>query len=352
VIDWAKDQGLLVDKLPPEWTPNGPNDLGGAEHHVFAVGDRYVKVTKPGAWGRYPKPAGKNDWSLGDGNLTNYLRRLVDQRSETGSDIRLHGILSDPKTGNLQVITSQQTFKGNPVDEDFIQKSMHAQGYQQIGEPGNYYNPKTNQAVLDLHDLNAVRQGNVLMPFDVIVMQPAGQLQRIFERHARPIFPKTSQADQHAKTQNDSLHAAPLLLSRSRLKGRAVLNHLPDHAPATEQECYILLRQTVAVYQSLYPALWRRFYRGSTSGRSGDPVSRCIRAYHTPIHSRRAHQRAGGQARRRPARPLTKANRVPYGTCAGGGSTPPRQSPRRARALGTQPHAAPARTVAHRFSQD
>jgi hypothetical protein len=39
--------------------------------------------------------------------------------------------------------------------------------------------------------------------------------------------------------------------------------------PATAQECYTLLRHAVAVYQSLYPAQWRRFYRGSTSGRSG-----------------------------------------------------------------------------------
>ena len=34
VTDWARDRRLLVDKLPPEWTPNSPNDMGGVEHHV------------------------------------------------------------------------------------------------------------------------------------------------------------------------------------------------------------------------------------------------------------------------------------------------------------------------------
>jgi len=53
------------------------------------------------------------------------------------------------------------------------------------------------------------------------------------------------------------------------LKGRPGLEHLPDHGPAREQECYTLLRQAVAVYQNLYPVLWRRFRRGNTSGRSG-----------------------------------------------------------------------------------
>jgi hypothetical protein len=269
VVDWARDRRLLVDKLPPEWTPNGPNDLGGVEHHVFDAGDRLVKVTKPGAWGLYPKPLGKDDWSMGDGNLTNYLQRLVDQRSETGSDIRLHGILSDPRTRNLQVITSQPTWKGDPVDEDYIQKSMHAQGYQQIDGPGNYYNPKTNKAVLDLHDLNAVRQGNVLLPFDVIVMQPAGQLKRIFESRSKPIQQAKLNDREEKSAQGDSLHSAPLFSCSRKLKGRAVLDHLPDHLPATPQECYALLRQAVAVYQNLYPALWRRFRRGSTSGRSG-----------------------------------------------------------------------------------
>jgi hypothetical protein len=67
----------------------------------------------------------------------------------------------------------------------------------------------------------------------------------------------------------EGLRSAPFHLRRSHLKGRAVLHHLPDHVPATERECYALLRQAVAVYQNLYPALWRRFRRGSTSGRSG-----------------------------------------------------------------------------------
>jgi hypothetical protein len=69
--------------------------------------------------------------------------------------------------------------------------------------------------------------------------------------------------------ENRGLDAAPFGSRRSRLKGRAGLDHLPHHVPATERECYGLLRQAVAVYQNLYPALWRRFRRGGTSGHSG-----------------------------------------------------------------------------------
>jgi hypothetical protein len=134
------------------------------------------------------------------------------------------------------------------------------------GEPWMMGDFSRGNIMRDVRGTPRFMDGNVGRIPEAMIKEMPAVAKAVEEARRLAVKTRTSIGD--GKNQR-GLDAAPLQLRRSRLKGRAVLNHLPDHASASEQECEALLRHAVAVYQNLYPALWRRFHRGSTSGRSG-----------------------------------------------------------------------------------
>ncbi|MGV3661293.1 MAG: hypothetical protein ACO1TE_13985 [Prosthecobacter sp.] len=187
LIEWAGQNGLLIDKLPPQWKLKGPDDIGGMEHHVFLVstptGVRYVKITKGNGthFGLWPEDHGR-DWSLRPkASAQQYLDRLSTGNIELGDLTVLHAVLRDPTSGMIRLVTSQPEYIGDPVDESFIATGLHSAGFVPVGDSGaTFYRASDNTAVLDAHIGNGIRQGQLLYLFDVTIMHPEGRLKERF----------------------------------------------------------------------------------------------------------------------------------------------------------------------------
>jgi hypothetical protein len=157
------------------WELDGPLDIGGGEHHVFA-GQRYVKITnrKFGDFGAAPM-VGRYGLSLRPATLQEYLRRLRAQNEELGDDVRLHGVWDDER-GRGRIITSQPAVVGNPVGDADIVRHMVGSGFEQLTEAGWYYRRPDNLLITDLTSRNAVAHAGELFPFDAHVSHPEGKL--------------------------------------------------------------------------------------------------------------------------------------------------------------------------------
>ena len=57
-------------------------------------------------------------------------------------------------------------------------------GFVQLVPPSSFYRASDNTAVIDLHQENAARAGNLMLPFDVKVLHPTGALRENLERAA------------------------------------------------------------------------------------------------------------------------------------------------------------------------
>ncbi len=179
ILEWAKQSGRLIAKLP--WRLNGPKDIGMGEHHVFHdnKSGRWVKITKGSgmAFGRTLDLRGKR-WSIGRATAQEYLHRIKAGNQLFGDDTILHGVFSD-KHGNVNIITSQSDKEGSPVSGAEVIDAMQSEGFISLGE-SSYYRRADNTLVLDLHEENAVKIGNKIRVFDAITLSPTqDQLQRL-----------------------------------------------------------------------------------------------------------------------------------------------------------------------------
>lgn len=209
LIDWARDEGLLLHKLPEQFTPYSPLDHGNMEHHVFYAGDRVLKINHEGHYGIWPVPhLGEFDLRNSASSPLRYLQRVVETNGTLGDDIVLHGVLAD-RQGNVQMITSQPRYSGSkandewsalPEDTPLEQRNavFHAAvakvrayfaqaGFVPVGSDNRtYYRPSDNTAIFDAHLSNLMwvtgDDGKLyLVPFDVTVMHPTGQLAENFK---------------------------------------------------------------------------------------------------------------------------------------------------------------------------
>jgi hypothetical protein len=188
LINWARDAGVLIDKLSPRFKLDGAKDVGGTEHHVFE-GDRWVKITRGSgeSFGRMPQLY-RNAWELGTQNATadSYLGKLELQNQVLHDDTVLHAVWTD-RMGNVALITSQPDYEGTYADPDkHIKPAFEAAGFIQLDTPSAFYRPSDNLVVVDIHDQNAVVQGNgtFLRVFDGAITHPTGALRRVFEKLA------------------------------------------------------------------------------------------------------------------------------------------------------------------------
>ncbi len=176
--EWAAQNGVLYTSLP--WDPEGAEDRGQFEHHVFDANPRWVKIPK-GIQGRmgmsYVVPSDEvaHGWETDYGSADEYLQRLLNSNETLSDDFVLHGVL-DRGAGVATVIVSQPDYHGTAVPETEIEDELGEAGYVRLDPHGsNYFNPDTNTLILDAHDANVLRLNNgKLMPFDVAVLHPQG----------------------------------------------------------------------------------------------------------------------------------------------------------------------------------
>ncbi len=209
LADWARENGVLLTKLPESYTLDGEDDIGAMEHHVWPSpdGQRVVKLTRVGDFGLWPVVVNGNQWELrtGQGTPLRYLQRLNAANDAMGDDWVLHGVLVN-RRGQVQILTSQPHYDGALPDEwaqaapegeeqaerdrqmAAIASAMRAEGFERAGQPwqSTYYRAADNTAVFDAHLRNVMwvpgETGEVLVPFDVTVMKPAGRLRENLER--------------------------------------------------------------------------------------------------------------------------------------------------------------------------
>ena len=199
LIDWARNAGVLINAIPDRYQIDGPKDKGGREHHVFHdTSGRWVKITKGDgdAFGLQPlDEGGKNEWMLSPehADVASYLEKLALHNQVFHDDIVLHGVVADP-LGKVALIISQPDYEGTFAGVyTSIKPAMEAAGFVRVEppsarleDPSAYYRPSDNLAVLDLHDQNAILEGNgtFLRVFDNIMLHPTGALRATFERLA------------------------------------------------------------------------------------------------------------------------------------------------------------------------
>ncbi len=192
LIEWAREKGLLMASLPSQWTRGSSNDKAGQEHHAFpfAVGGtiRWLKATKGNGtnFGLWPKDQGR-DWALEPkGTIQDYLRRIQDANLLLGEDIILHGVLQDPQSGAVSIVTSQRhVVETAETKEQDVIDAMESQGFLMAGNTATYYRASDNLAIFDAHLGNVARVGETLEAFDVIIMSPEGRLKQYLESAAQ-----------------------------------------------------------------------------------------------------------------------------------------------------------------------
>ncbi|MEZ5386482.1 MAG: LPD1 domain-containing protein [Prosthecobacter sp.] len=201
LADWARENGLLITRLPAEYQPGGENDIGQMEHHVWSTpdGKRVVKLTKPGKFGLWPVVDGIGvDLREKESTPLRYLSRVNDSNAVFEDDQVLHGVLID-RRGGVQILTSQPDYDGDsPGDvvdaapegeQDRMREEQMREIQQALAEEGflpvsfhrsTYYRKSDNTAVFDAHLYNVVSvdtpEFHGWMPFDVVVMHPQGRL--------------------------------------------------------------------------------------------------------------------------------------------------------------------------------
>lgn len=171
LIDFARGQGILLDKTPVGLKRGSAQDKGGSEHHAFRDGERWIKLTRGSTPTGYTAVPASEGWELRkDKSIANYLQRLQLQNEIFGDDIRLHAVEHD-KHGNTSILISQPHVQGKPPTFEAMDKAMGEAGFDRIGY-GQYYRPSDNLAVLDLTLRNGRNVSGKFLPFDAVLLHP------------------------------------------------------------------------------------------------------------------------------------------------------------------------------------
>lgn len=172
IVSWAKSEGLLIDRFP--FRLDGPKDIGAGEHHVFefAKAKRWIKLTKgSGERVGITLDTRGQRWSIGRGEVAQYLQSLVERNNLTGDDTRLHAVYQD-KHGNVGLVISQPDIQGDQVDSTWISHAMQSAGFDDLGDSA-FYRGNDNTLWVDLNETNAVRgPADSLLIYDGTVIRP------------------------------------------------------------------------------------------------------------------------------------------------------------------------------------
>lgn len=189
LVDWARDAGILVNRVPRQWSPENLDiqDLGEGEHHVYPDKDNafWVKITKGSGqmMGYYPEPSG-DEYDLAPAGASRYIQRLMDANATHGDETVLIAVWQD-RRNNVAIITAQPDVPGDTPTREFISAAMEADGFVHLPSltESAYFRPADGTAVLDNHPGNAKKFGDTLVIYDSITLKPTGRLREIFEAH-------------------------------------------------------------------------------------------------------------------------------------------------------------------------
>lgn len=176
--EWAESLGILLnfsdfaDRLA----------RGGQEHDVFVYDDRYFKLTRSGVFGLtpgidlalVPSDQDARRFHLWEASPYQYLERLRLQNLITPDLNRLEGIVV--QEDDLAICISQPRLELISVTQEQIGDWFVSHGFE-IVTSAAYYRREDNLGVFDAHDRNVVRasvDSDILVPFDVIPVQPDG----------------------------------------------------------------------------------------------------------------------------------------------------------------------------------
>lgn len=207
LIRFARNHGLVLPKsvLPRDF------DHRGQEHWVWFRGGRAWKVTYRDQFG----------FSVtGNATPSDYLNRLRLQNEVFGDDIRLEGVIIED--GHLRVVTSQSAIFGRRPTDTEISQWLHTRGFEpaNVGSDLVWYRMGDNTLVADAHGGNLVLTDRGIVPIDLIIARPTGDLlttlrSRVSGGDADP-GDRFSLADEMAMQAKAGRAATPLLSTLAR----------------------------------------------------------------------------------------------------------------------------------------
>ena len=176
ITQWARRVGLLLEDL--DFLKNFRK--GGQEHDIFLRGDRMFKLTKHRVFGLtagidlalVASGQEARRFHLWEATPLQYIQRLLLQNYLVPRLNRLEGVVK-ASANDLAIITSQPYFEHVPVNQAEIDQWFDSLGFIKVTSSG-YYRKEDNLGIFDAHDKNLFRDGDILIPFDVIPCHPEG----------------------------------------------------------------------------------------------------------------------------------------------------------------------------------
>jgi hypothetical protein len=159
LVDWARANGKLGKRLPPE-------DTRGGEHAVYydESSQRFWKTTIPEAQKGYGIALGS--WSRG-ATPGEYLERILLLNRVFNDDIRLEGIIL--KNRRPIIVTSQPAIAGRAAPALLVDQLMVAGGFEKLTE-GAYH--RAGLMFFDLFPRNVILAGDgMVYPIDPVIQR-------------------------------------------------------------------------------------------------------------------------------------------------------------------------------------
>lgn len=163
LIQWAKENGKLGGRLPPEFSRGG-------EHQVYfhRAKQRYLKATLLERQLGYGIALGSH---VRGATPAEYLDRLDLQNQIFNDDIRLERVVL--KGGKPIIVSSQPAIKGGSPPQAALDGLMLAKGYERLAD-GAYYGAKDGLLVFDLFPRNAIQtEDGHIYPIDPVIQRIA-----------------------------------------------------------------------------------------------------------------------------------------------------------------------------------
>lgn len=166
--DGSREAFSLAFKALLEW--GEANKLIRQEAWFIQGTNRWVKATYPNrfglAWGRRESATARE-----------YLTRLILQNRYFADDIQLVALVCS--NARLRVLISQPHIAGDPATCGEIQRWFESLGFicREADDRIAWYEPEENLLIADAHEGNVIRsQNGVLVPIDLNIIQPSGEL--------------------------------------------------------------------------------------------------------------------------------------------------------------------------------
>jgi hypothetical protein len=170
LLEWGETRGLIRPIEDFSFFNRAPDGFGD-EHQAWydQNTNRWFKATYPNRFGL--SWFGEDTASPGE-----YLTRLVLQNKHFNDRIDLVALVNS--NGKLRVITSQPHIAGEPASHDEIQKWFLGLQFTKVESENRiaWYSALDNLLVADAHEGNIARSGGTLVPIDLNLIQPTGEL--------------------------------------------------------------------------------------------------------------------------------------------------------------------------------